>query len=78
MSSKSILAGLADGECVDPDGEVHLLAELSCLSEDVCHDLEQFLLPLPCQVEWLSDTGSEISYSNKEKIKHQFRFDPAP
>ncbi len=52
MSSKSILDALAGGECVDPDGDVQLLVELSCLDEELCRSLQEAVRHLPCQVEW--------------------------
>lgn len=52
MSSNSILAGLAMDECIDPGGEVQLLAEFFCASRETGQVLQEALLLLPCQVEW--------------------------
>ncbi len=55
-----MLAGFGAGECIDPCGEVQLLAEVSCPDEDLCRRLQDALLLLPCQVEW-QQTGTDFT-----------------
>ncbi|MEN8257348.1 MAG: 50S ribosomal protein L11 methyltransferase [Thermodesulfobacteriota bacterium] len=62
MSNGSILDGFALGECVDPGADVQLLAELICSREEVCRDLQEELLSLPCQVEWQAAADNYIVY----------------
>ncbi len=62
MSAESFLAGLVEGECVDPNADAQILAEFSCQSEDVCCELRDALLSLPCQVEWQGGRSAFILY----------------
>lgn len=52
MNRESMLTGLGTGECVDPNGDVQLLAELACSDEDICRALQEAMVSQSCQVEW--------------------------
>lgn len=63
MSNNSILAGLVEGECVDPHGsDVQLLAELACSREEICRELQEVVADFLCQVEWQAKGDDFIIY----------------
>ncbi len=71
MSKGSILARFSKGECLDPGGDVQLLAELNCQSEAVCRSLQNELEPLPCQIEWHASSDHLIVYVLGDKNADQ-------